>query len=151
MRAYGHDLLPDYDRNVEIYLHVAVLPTKLPKETIQDVLKQAGTTGSHLKQLLLGVPDDGMSFDQLEALLASSSGTDAVSWPRMTADQILWEQLQNERGRMSEKLNVFKHSAADFQILRSALATPAEKAEHEVSGKEQATVPTDHGLCMHAA
>ena len=170
VRAYGHDLLPDHDRKVEIYLHVAELPTTLPKQTIIDVMKKAVTTGSNLKELVLGVPDDGMTCKQLKTLLASSSGTDEVSWPDQTADQIMWEQVQKERESMSVKLNDFKRGAADFDILQSALATATKDTEHEVSAtmqaeselaaeqnaeakaaaKKEAIVPTKQAWALHA-
>ena len=163
-------MLPDHDRKVEIYLHVAELPTTLPKQTIIDVMKKAVTTGSNLKELVLGVPDDGMTCKQLKTLLASSSGTDEVSWPDQTADQIMWEQVQKERESMSVKLSNFKRGAADFDILQSALATATKDTEHEVSAtmqaeselaaelnaeakaaaKKEAIVPTKQAWALHA-
>ena len=145
VRAYGHDLLPDSDRTVNVYLHIATLPKEMPspsknklqdvfdevsdgnigtlvKEKIKEVIKKVGMKG--IKELMQSVPEDGMNFEQLKALLApkSKGGTEELTWPQETADQIMWKQVQSEREEMSAILNDFKSRAADFNILRSALA-----------------------------
>ena len=87
VRASGHDLLPDSDRTVNVYLHIAALPKEMPSSSTK-----------------------------------SKGGTEELTWPQETADQIMWKQVQSEREEMSAILNDFKSRAADFNILRSAMA-----------------------------
>ena len=105
-------------------------------EVVEKLRKQGVKTPAPAKLMQRAeyaeFPEHGMNFQELKDLISMSrkkskgangeacvdEGPHWPQWPEQTADEIMWERLQEEYKEMSPVLKDLKESAADFAILQ---------------------------------